>query len=111
MTGENPWVRIVIVNYNAGAMLQACVDALASQTMPDFETVIVDNASTVHPISGLRLPDDRFHIRHAGDNIGFAAATNLGAQGQHGALDCHAQPRHEAKARLACGASLRDRAI
>jgi N-acetylglucosaminyl-diphospho-decaprenol L-rhamnosyltransferase len=81
MTGDSPWVRIVIVNYNAGAMLQACVDALASQTMPDFETVIVDNASTVQLISGLRLPDDRFHIRHAGGNIGFAAASNLGANG------------------------------
>jgi GT2 family glycosyltransferase len=81
MTGNNPWVRIVIVNYNAGLMLQACVDALAAQTMPDFETVIVDNASTVHPISGLRLPDDRFQVRRAADNIGFAAATNLGAQG------------------------------
>lgn len=81
MTGNNPWVRIVIVNHNAGAMLQDCVDALASQTMPDFEAVIVDNASTLSPISGLRLPDDRFHIRRAADNIGFAAATNLGAKG------------------------------
>ena len=81
MTGDNFWVRVVIVNYNAGPMLQACVDALASQTMPDFETVIVDNASTVQPISGLRLPDDRFRIRRAADNIGFAAATNRGAEG------------------------------
>ena len=81
MTGDSPWVRIVIVNYNAGAMLQACVDALASQTMPDFETVIVDNASTIQSISGLRLSDDRFHIRHAGENVGFAAASNLGANG------------------------------
>jgi GT2 family glycosyltransferase len=81
MTSDRPWVRIVVVNYNAGAMLQACVDALASQTMADFEAVIVDNASTVQPISGLRLPDDRFHVRHAGGNIGFAAASNLGAKG------------------------------
>ena len=47
MTGDNPWVRIVIVNYNAGVMLQACVDALAGQTMADFETVVVDNRSTI----------------------------------------------------------------
>jgi N-acetylglucosaminyl-diphospho-decaprenol L-rhamnosyltransferase len=81
MTADNPWVRIVIVNYEAGAMLQACVDALAGQTMPDFEALIVDNASTVQPISDLRLPDDRFQVRRASDNIGFAAATNLGAKG------------------------------
>lgn len=81
MTGDSPWVRIVIVNYNAGPMLQACVDALASQTMTAYEAVIVDNSSKDCPISGLRLPDDRFQIRHAGDNIGFAAATNLGTRG------------------------------
>jgi GT2 family glycosyltransferase len=81
MTPESPWVRIVIVNYNAGPLLQACVDALATQTMPAFETVVVDNESMVRPISGLRLPDGRFQVRHAGDNIGFAAGTNLGAQG------------------------------
>ena len=81
MTGDYPWVRIVVVNYNAGPMLQSCVEALANQTMPDFEVVIVDNASTIHPISDLRLPDGRFRIQNAGDNIGFAAATNLGAQG------------------------------
>jgi GT2 family glycosyltransferase len=49
--------------------------------MSDFEAVIVDNASMIHPISGLRLPDERFQIRHAGDNIGFAAGTNLGTKG------------------------------
>jgi GT2 family glycosyltransferase len=81
MIGENPWVRIVVVNYDAGDMLQACVDALAAQTMSDFETVIVDNASVVHPISGLRLPDERFQLLHAGANIGFAAGSNLGARG------------------------------
>jgi GT2 family glycosyltransferase len=81
MRGDNPWVRIIIVNYNAGPMLQACVDALAVQTMADFETVIVDNASTLQPISALRLPDDRFQVRRAAANIGFAAATNLGTKG------------------------------
>src|SRR3989304_5560427 len=59
MTGDSPWVRIVIVNYNAGPMLQACVNALASQTMPTYETVIVDNASEDCPISGLPAATNR----------------------------------------------------
>jgi len=78
---EKPWVRIIIVNYNAGAMLQSCVDALAVQTMPEFETVIVDNASQTEPVTSVRLPDARFRIKQAGANIGFAAANNLGANG------------------------------
>ena len=81
MIAKSPWVRIVIVNYNAGPLLQICIDAVASQTLSAFETVIVDNASNTRPISSLRLPDGRFEIQHAVDNIGFAAATNLGAKG------------------------------
>ncbi len=81
MPVQGPWVRVVIVNYNAGSLLQDCVDALAAQTMPEFEVAIVDNASATEPVSALKLPDARFSIRHAGDNIGFAAASNLGAHG------------------------------
>jgi GT2 family glycosyltransferase len=76
-----PWVRIVIVNYNGGALLQSCLEALAGQTMPDFEAVIVDNASAIFPITGVRLPDTRFHVRQAGSNVGFAAGNNLGVKG------------------------------
>ena len=81
MNSGTSWVRVVIVNYNGGELLQSCIDALAAQSMPIFEAVIVDNASTAPPVSSLRLPDDRFQIHHAGDNIGFAAGCNLGAHG------------------------------
>ena len=75
------WVRVVIVNYNGGELLQSCIDALATQTMPDFEAIIVDNGSTAPPVTDLHLPDARFQIQHVGENIGFAAASNLGAHG------------------------------
>ena len=39
------WARVIIVNHNAGPLLQSCVDALAAQTLAEFEAVIVDNAS------------------------------------------------------------------
>ena len=77
---ETPWVHIVIVNYNAGAMLQTCVDALAIQTMPAFVVVIIDNGSTNPAVTELKLPDGRFQIKPAGGNIGFAAGSNLGAR-------------------------------
>jgi GT2 family glycosyltransferase len=77
----SPWVRVVIVNYNAGPMLQACVDALARQTLAAFEAVIVDNASSDGSAEALRLPDRRFRIIYSGTNAGFAAANNVGARG------------------------------
>ena len=108
---QAPWVRIVIVNYNAGALLQACIDALAIQTRRAFEAVIVDNASTNPPIADLKLPDQRFTIVHAGGNIGFAAASNLGARGDDLSLARHAEPRHTPAPGLAGRVAYRDRTL
>lgn len=76
-----PWVRVIIVNYNGGALLQACIDHLARQTFTDFEAVVVDNQSTDGSAASLTLPDGRFRLIHAGRNLGFAAGNNLGAAG------------------------------
>jgi N-acetylglucosaminyl-diphospho-decaprenol L-rhamnosyltransferase len=75
-----PWVRVVIVNFNSGDLLQFAVDGLAMQTMTDFEVVIVDNASTDEALERLVLPDLRFRVIHAKSNIGFAAGANLGSE-------------------------------
>lgn len=76
-----PWVRVVIVNYNSGPLLAAAVAGLARQTDPDFEAVIVDNASTDGSAEAVVLPDCRFRLLRAGNNLGFAAGSNLGASG------------------------------
>jgi N-acetylglucosaminyl-diphospho-decaprenol L-rhamnosyltransferase len=73
-------VSIVIVAYNSGRFLQACVDALALQTFAAFEALIVDNASTDGAVATLVLPDDRFRICPMGHNLGFAAANNRAVQ-------------------------------
>ena len=74
-----PWARVIVVNYNGGALIQACADALAGQTMTDFEAVIVDNASTDGSADSLTLPDPRFVLIRNDSNVGFAAANNVGA--------------------------------
>jgi GT2 family glycosyltransferase len=76
-----PWVRIVIVAYNSGDWLARTVAALAVQTAPEFQVMIVDNASTDGAVDRLDLPDARFQMIRLPRNIGFAAASNRGAQG------------------------------
>ena len=82
-----PAVDIVIVNWNAGALLRDCVAALdASAMAPRLNVTVVDNASTDGsadscPIAGLRLSV----IRNA-ENRGFAAACNQGAAAGHAPL-------------------------
>ena len=73
------WVRVIIVNHNAGPLLQNCIDALAAQSLAGFEAIIVDNDSSDGSAKALRLPDDRFRLHLAHANLGFAAANNLAA--------------------------------
>jgi GT2 family glycosyltransferase len=73
------WVRVIIVNHNAGPLLQNCIDALAAQSLASFEAIIVDNDSSDGSAEVLRLPDDRFRLHLARANLGFAAANNFGA--------------------------------
>ncbi|MEM7729821.1 MAG: glycosyltransferase family 2 protein [Pseudomonadota bacterium] len=80
----NPVFTVIIVNYNGGAYLRRCVDALAAQDCRDFEALIVDNGSTDGSLASLPPLDPRFRLIEAGDNLGFAAANNLGAEGARG---------------------------
>ena len=81
MRNNIPWVRIVIVAFNSGDVLQACIDRLDNIEDPDYEVVIVDNASSDDSFKNLVLPNKRFKIITSKINIGFAAGSNLGAQG------------------------------
>jgi GT2 family glycosyltransferase len=75
------WARLIIVNHNSGPLLQGCINALAAQTLPQFQVVVVDNDSNDASAAALRLPDSRFRLHLAGANLGFAAANNRGAAG------------------------------
>lgn len=71
-------ISTVIVNYNAGPLLRACVDSLLNCAL-DIEIIVVDNASGDGSLEGLpALPQVRI-IRNP-VNVGFAAACNIGVQ-------------------------------
>jgi GT2 family glycosyltransferase len=73
-------VAVIIVNWNAGALLGACLRALAAQTERDFRAVVVDNASTDgSPDAVATLGDPRFELLALASNTGFAHANNAGA--------------------------------
>jgi N-acetylglucosaminyl-diphospho-decaprenol L-rhamnosyltransferase len=73
-----PWTSIVIVAYNSGDLLQPCLDSLASLHLSAFEVIVVDNCSTDGSIERLHLPDERFRVLPAGENLGFAEGSNRG---------------------------------
>ncbi|MDH5510613.1 MAG: glycosyltransferase family 2 protein [Nitrospinota bacterium] len=72
-------VCVVVVNYNSGQFLRACIDALKRQTFGDFEAIIVDNASTDQSIEWLGGLPPNFRVHKMDHNAGFAKANNAAA--------------------------------
>ncbi|MEO0551472.1 MAG: glycosyltransferase family 2 protein [Pseudomonadota bacterium] len=81
MSGVQPFFSVLIVNYNAGELLQNALNSLKKQSFRDFEVVVVDNDSQVNPITDLDVdgvPEIRVIRENA--NHGFAKGNNLAAQ-------------------------------
>jgi len=87
---------VIVVNWNRKALLRACLESLARQVGPVFETIVVDNGSTDGSAEmaeelGARVIRNR-------ENRGFCAANNQGfaaARGEFVALlnnDAEAEP-------------------
>ncbi|SCY43841.1 glycosyltransferase family 2 protein [Nitrosospira sp. Nsp13] len=71
-------VSVVIVNYNAGQFLTACIDSALAQVS---EVLVVDNASTDLSLELCteRFPEEpKLKIIRNTTNFGFAAACNIG---------------------------------
>lgn len=81
-----PEISVVVVNYNAGAHLAACLASLRAQTFRDFEVILVDNASTDGSLDGVVDSPGWLTILRQDRNLGFAAGNNLGAQAGRGRL-------------------------
>ena len=103
---------IITVNFNAGELLAACARAALLSTAP-VELVVVDNASTDDSMDRLRAAvggDPRLSVIAAGDNLGFARASNLGlgsSRGDHALFlnpDCLVAPDTIARMRAVMAA-------
>jgi len=73
---QKPDVSVIIVNFNGGKYLRPCVESLLSQTLKNFECILIDNGSTDGSLTSLPDLDSRFRLIEAGENLGFAAANN-----------------------------------
>lgn len=73
----SPFFSVVIVNYNAGAMLANVMSALSKQTYKNFEVVVIDNNSrddSWRAAENLPFP---CRLVRLSSNTGFASANNF----------------------------------
>jgi GT2 family glycosyltransferase len=71
-----PSVTVVVVNFNGGELVLACLDALSRQTFRDFLTVVVDNHSNDGSLERITAAFPNVRILPLGYNAGFAAGVN-----------------------------------
>ena len=88
-------VSVVVVNYNSGMLLANCVASALPQAS---EIIVVDNASqdsSIEECTRAHGNQLNFKIIHNSENLGFAAACNIGYQSANGEAvfflnpDCH----------------------
>jgi GT2 family glycosyltransferase len=73
-----PKASVIIPNYNGAHLLETCLGALRRQTFRDFETVLVDNASTDESVALVRERFPEVRVIPLSTNLVFSGAVNEG---------------------------------
>lgn len=70
-------IAVVIVNYNGGEFIRACLSALVDQTVKADRVVVLDNASTDGSENIVREFTSSVDLIELHENTGFAKANNI----------------------------------
>ncbi len=79
-----PRISVIVCSKDGGRRIGACLDALAAQTHPSFEVIVVDDGST-DDTGAIALSRGVRVERHPGSR-GLAAARNTGTRAAQGAI-------------------------
>jgi len=74
----SPTVSVIVVLFNQAGLSRLCLESLAATRNVQFETLIVDNASSDHTPQLLARVDGA-HLLPQTENLGFLRAVNLAA--------------------------------
>ncbi len=75
-----PFFSVLIVNYNAGDLLQKAIDSLKNQTFRNFEVILLDNDSADQSMDNLNLEGlANVRLLRESENHGFARGNNIAA--------------------------------
>ena len=69
---------VIIPNWNGKVFLKRCLSSLTTQTLKDFEVVVVDNGSIDGSIEYIRKFFTKVKVIPLDKNYGFARAVNVG---------------------------------
>ncbi len=71
-------VSVVVLNYNGGSLVRACLASLTAQALQPTEIVCVDNGSTDDSAAAIEAEFPHVTLLRLGANTGFATGMNRG---------------------------------
>lgn len=77
MTNSALTIAVVVVNYNSGQYLTACIDSIFNQTEAADKVFIIDNNSNDGSVEPIEERYPQIQVLRQSQNIGFAAANNI----------------------------------
>jgi GT2 family glycosyltransferase len=81
----SPKLSIIIVNWNTAQLLSQCLLSIqADPSIPEYETFVVDNASTDNSVSIIKNQFPWVNLIENQENVGFARANNQALQKSSG---------------------------
>lgn len=71
-------VAVVVLNWNGWRHTISCLESLRRLEYPDFELVVVDNASTDGSVEQIQRAIPEVRVLQSGANLGFGGGCNIG---------------------------------
>jgi len=75
---EKPLISIIILNYNAGDLLQNCVNSVFESNNKNFEVIVVDNVSTDNSHKKCKEKFEQIQLIENSKNFGYCEGNNIG---------------------------------
>lgn len=84
MSEKAPLASVIVLTWNGLNFIKACLDSVLAQTYPEFEVIVVDNASTdgSDKLVAEKFPQVRLICNER--NLGFSGGCNVGLKAARG---------------------------
>jgi len=81
---EKPLVSIIILNYNAGKLLEECIDSIYKSNYKNFEIIVVDNNSKDNSHIACNEKFSSINLIENKKNLGYCEGNNVGIRNSNG---------------------------
>jgi GT2 family glycosyltransferase len=85
---ERPVASVIIPNWNGVNLLPSCLDALRTQTLPNYEVIVVDNASSDGSCALIEEGYPEVRLLRLDENLGFSGGCNAGIRAARAEIIC-----------------------